>query len=161
MKVTARDIMVKDFDTVQFNAPIEEAVNLIFNGKVRAAGHKTVSVMVTDQLGQVVGVLTMFDILYHLRPPILNYLVDRLDFWDGEVESYVEHFKGLTVEQVMNSPVRYISPDADLMVIIDRMVREKCRRLPVMENARIIGIVYLSEVFYHMCKTWLKTTPDT
>ncbi len=161
MKLTAKDIMVHDFDTIQFNAPIEEAVQLIFNGKVRTTGHKTVSVMVTDQSGQVVGVLTMFDILYHLRPPILNYLVDRLDFWDGEVESYVEHFKGLTVEQVMSSPVRYISPDADLMVIIDRMVREKCRRLPVMDNARVTGIVYLSEVFYHLCMSWLKTTSAT
>ena len=161
MKLTAKDIMVRDFDTIQSNAPIEEAVKLIFNGKTRAPGHKTVSVMVTNQSGQVVGVLTMFDILYHFRPPILNYLVDRLDFWDGEVESYVEHFKGLTVEQVMHSPVRYISPDADLMVIIDRMVREKCRRLPVMENARVTGIVYLSEVFYHLCMSWLKTPPTT
>jgi predicted transcriptional regulator len=160
MKVTARDIMVKDFDKIRSDAPIEKAVRLIFNGKVRETGHKTACVMVIDKFNRLVGVLTMFDVLYHLRPPVFNYMVSGIDFWNEELESYVKHFKGLTVKQVMSSPVLFVSPDDDLMVVIDRMVRKKYRRLPVLENSMVIGIVYLSEVYHHLCKNWLKTELD-
>jgi len=160
MKVTARDVMVKDFDKIRSNAPIEEAVRLIYKGKVRETGQKTASIMVIDKFNHLTGVLTMFDVLYHLRPPVLNYMVSSIDFRNEELESYVKHFKGLTVKQVMTSPVLFVSPDDDLMVVIDRMVRNKYRRLPVIENSRVIGIVYLSEVYYHLCKNLLKTTLD-
>jgi len=157
MKVIARDVMVKDFDKIRSNAPIEEAVRLIFNGKVRETGQKTASVMVIDRFNRLTGVISMFDVLYNLRPPVLNYMVSGIDFWNEELESYIKRFKGLTVREIMSSPVLFVAPDDDLMVVIDRMVRKKCRRLPVLETSRVIGIVYLSEVYYHLCKNLLKT----
>ncbi|MBF0119864.1 MAG: CBS domain-containing protein [Desulfobacterales bacterium] len=156
MKLTARDIMVKDFETISQDAPVEEAVKLILKGKIRETGYKTVSVMVTDKMGNLAGVLSMFDVLYHLRPPILNSFRDSFNFSEQELESYIKRFKGLTVSQVMNSPVRYVSPDTELMVIIDRMVKEKSRRLPVVDKSKLIGVVYLAEVFSHLSKNWLK-----
>lgn len=155
MKRTARDVMVTEFSTIQHNASITEAVRLIYNGEVRETGYKTVCTMVTNDFGELVGVVSMFDILYHLRPPILNYLGDSVNIGIQELESYVKRFKGMTVEQVMNSPVKYVSPDTDIMEIVDRMVKDKCRRLPVVEDTKAIGIVYLSEVYCHICKNWL------
>ncbi|MCK4829886.1 CBS domain-containing protein [bacterium] len=160
MKVTARDVMVKNFDKIRSNAPIEEALHLIYNGKVRETGQKTASVMVIDRFNRLTGVISMFDVLYHLRPPVLNYMVSGIDFWNEELESYVKRFKGLTVKQVMSSPVLFVSPDDDLMVVIDRMVSKKHRRLPVVENSMVVGIVYLSEVYYYLCKNWLKSDFD-
>ncbi len=156
MKLTARDVMVKEFNTIEQSAPVEDAVRMILKGKPRETGYKTVSVMVMDKHGELAGVVSMFDILYHLRPPILNFIGDSINFPEKELNSFIERFKGLNVAQIMNSPVRYISPDTDLMVIIDRMVKEKSRRLPVVENSKVIGIVYLAEVFCHLCKDWLK-----
>ncbi len=155
MKRTARDVMVTEFSTIQHNASVTEAVRLIYNGEVRETGYKTVCTMVTNDFGELVGVVSMFDILYHLRPPILNYLGDSVNIGIQELESYVKRFKGMTVEQVMNSPVKYVSPDTDIMEIVDRMVKDKCRRLPVVEDTKAIGIVYLSEVYCHICKNWL------
>ncbi len=155
MNLTARDVMVKEFNTVNQHAPIEDAVRLIFQGKTRKTGYKTVSAIVTDEYGDLVGVVSMFDILYHLRPPILNYMGESINVPENELNAYINRFKALTVAQVMNSPVRYVTPDTSLLVIIDRMVKEKCRRLPVVENSKVIGIVYLAEVFGHLCKNWL------
>jgi len=160
MKATARDVMVRNFDKIRSDAPIEEAVRLIFKGKVRETGQKTASVMVIDRFNRLTGVISMFDILYHLRPPVFNYMVSGIDFWNEELESYIKRFKRLTVKQIMSSPVLFVAPDDDLMVVIDRMVREKCRRLPVLERSRVIGIVYLSEVYYYLCKNLLKTEID-
>ncbi|MFZ5562639.1 MAG: CBS domain-containing protein, partial [Thermodesulfobacteriota bacterium] len=64
----ARDIMVRDFDSINENAPVEQAIAKILGGKLRTTGYKTVSLMVTNDMQQLVGVVTLFDVLYHLRP---------------------------------------------------------------------------------------------
>ncbi|MGE0086236.1 MAG: HPP family protein [Desulfococcaceae bacterium] len=155
MRYTAKDVMSKDFNVIEQNQPVEKAVRMILEGKARPTGYKTISTLVTDEYGHLVGVVSMFDVLYHIRPPFLNYMGDNLNFEEAELLSYVKRFRGLRVGQVMNSPVRYVSSDTDLMEVIDRMVKEKCRRLPVLENSKVIGMVYLAEVYSHICRTWM------
>lgn len=155
MKYTARDVMSKEFNIIEQNEPVEKAVQMILQGKARTTGYKTISTLVIDEYGNLVGVVSMFDVLYHVRPPFLNYMGENLNFGEAEILSYVKRFRGLQVRQVMNSPVRYVDADTDLMEVIDRMVKERCRRLPVLENSKIIGMVYLPEVYSHICKTWM------
>lgn len=155
-KLKAKDIVVKDYETISPEASVKEAAKLIFNGKVRTTGYKPFGVMVVDDTGRLLGMVSMFDILYHLRPPFLNYEVGSFSIWKGEIEVYIDHFKDLRVEQIMSTPVITVAPDDDLMIVIDLMVKKKYRRIPVVDNGKIVGIVYLSDVFYHLCRTWLK-----
>lgn len=155
-KLKAKDIVVKDYETISPEASVKEAAKLIFNGKVRATGYKPFGVMVVDDTGRLLGMVSMFDILYHLRPSFLNYEVGSFSIWKGEIEVYVDHFKDLRVEQIMSTPVITVAPDDDLMIVIDLMIKKKYRRIPVVDNGKIVGIVYLSDVFYHLCRTWLK-----
>jgi len=55
----------------------------------------------------------------------------------------------------MSSPVVTVAPDSDMMVLLDTMVKKKVRRVPVVVDSQILGIVYLSDVFYHLCGLWL------
>ena len=73
MTLYAKDLMVRNFDTINMNAPVEEAIHKISNGKIRETGYKTISLIVTDDFGKLCGVVTMFDVLYHLRPDFLNF----------------------------------------------------------------------------------------
>ncbi|MBN1276385.1 MAG: CBS domain-containing protein [Deltaproteobacteria bacterium] len=155
-KLMAKDILVKDYETISPEASVKAAAKLIFNGKARKTGYKPFGVMVVDDTGRLCGMVSMYDILYHLRPPFLNYEVESFSIWKGELEVYTDHFKDLKVEQIMSAPVITVSSDDDLMVVIDRMIKKKSRRLPVVDNDKIVGIVYLSDVFYHLCRTWLK-----
>jgi CBS domain-containing protein len=50
----------------------------------------------------------------------------------------------------MSPEVMGASPDEHLMTILDRMVKNKYRRLPVIENNKPIGIVYIADVFHHL-----------
>ena len=87
------------------------------------------------------GMISMVDILYHLRPPFMNYELGNVQLWEGELEVYLDHFTDLRVEQVMNSPVITVTPRDDLMVVIDRMVKSGIRRLPVGGRAvRLSGL---------------------
>lgn len=155
MDVKARDIMVKEFETVASDAPLKEAVKKLFEAKARPTGYKAFGIPVVDSIGHVVGMLSMFDVIYHLRPPFMNYELESFSVWEGELAPYLERFENLKVEEVMTSPVATAEADDHVMIVMDRMVKKRARRLPVVEGNRIIGMVYLSDVFHYLCKSWL------
>lgn len=151
MTLFARDIMVTSFDKIDENAPIEKAIQMISHGKIRQTGHKTISLMVTDYYENLVGVITMFDILYHLRPAFLNYGIDGDQLsWKGQLEKYIRDLEGKKVKQVMSTDVMGASLDEHIMVLLDRMIKNKYRRLPVLQNNKPIGVVYISDIYYRL-----------
>jgi CBS domain-containing protein len=154
------DIMETEYVTIGPDAPVSKAARLIFRGETRKTGYKPFGLMVVDGFSRLLGMISMEDILYHLRPPFMNYELGNVPLWEGELEIYLDHFTDLRVEQAMNSPVITVSPKDEVMVVIDRMVKSKIRRLPVVEDEKIMGIVYLSDVFYHVCKNWLIEAED-
>jgi len=151
MTLLARDIMVKDFDKIHSGAPASEAIEMILNGKVRATGHKTISLIVVDGARQMAGVVTMFDILYHLRPSFLNRGISGEDIdWQGQMLTLVNGLKAKKVKEIMSTQVVWASADEHLMVLLDRMVKNRYRRLPVLEDQKPIGIVYISDIYHHL-----------
>jgi CBS domain-containing protein len=50
----------------------------------------------------------------------------------------------------MTTEVITITPDTHLLLIIDIMIKKHVRRLPVLENNKIVGIVYLADLFRHL-----------
>ncbi len=161
MTLLARDIMVRDFDKIHSGAPASEAVEMILNGKVRATGHKTISLIVVDGASEMAGVVTMFDILYHLRPSFLNRGISGEDIdWHGQMLTLVKELKAKKVKEIMSTQVVWASPDEHLMVLLDRMVKNRYRRLPVLENQKPIGIVYISDIYHHLF-TRLQDKPNS
>lgn len=155
LEIKAKDIMTTDFDTVEKDEPVLTAVKKILDGKVRASGHKTVSVVVVDEVGGFAGMLSMLDILHHVRPPFFEYVLDEVDVKLNEVPHYIDRFKGLTVEHVMNHPVPVADPEDHILRIIDLLVKKKVRNLPILDGNKVVGIVYLSEVYEKLCLNWL------
>jgi CBS domain-containing protein len=156
MTIYAKDVMSADFDTIDQNAPIEDAIEMILNGKVRRTGHKTISLIALNEYGQLAGVISMYDILYHLRPDFLNLSFTADSFsWSGQLKILVDALKGKKVYQLMSKNVVSASLNEHIMVILDNMIKNKFRRLPILENNKPIGIIYLSDV-YHSIFTSLK-----
>ncbi len=151
MQLFAKDIMVKNFDTIHLDAPAENAIRRILNAKIRPTGHKTVSLMVVDDAHRLVGTISMFYILYHLRPSFLNYGIDGDTIsWQGELDQFIKGVKEKTVRQIMNPNVLSIPPDEPLMAIVDRMIKDRIRRMPVVDNGKLVGVVYISDIFFHL-----------
>jgi CBS domain-containing protein len=143
--------MVKEFDKIHSGAPASEAIEMILHGRIRATGHKTVSLIVVDASREMAGVVTMFDILYHLRPSFLNFGFSGEDIeWKGQMRDLVNELKTKKVKQIMSTNVVWASPDEHLMVLLDRMVKNRYRRLPVLEDQKPIGIVYISDIYHHL-----------
>jgi len=151
MTLFARDIMVKKFDTIQAEAPVTKAIEMILNGRIRETGHKTISLLVLDEFSQLAGVVSMFDVLYHLRPSFLNYGISGEYLpWKGQLANLINEIAHKKVGQIMSTNIIGASQDEHLMVILDRMVKYKYRRLPVLENSKPIGIVYISDIYHHL-----------
>jgi CBS domain-containing protein len=92
-----------------------------------------------------------FDILYHLRPGFLNFGLDGKDVsWEGQITMCKKELIKKKVGDLMSSEVVGAFPDEHLMTILDRMVKNKYHRLPVLENDEPIGIVYISDIYFHL-----------
>lgn len=149
MTIYVKDVMVTDFDTIHHNAPVTDVINMILSGKRRKSGHRTISLTVVDDYGQLVGVISMFDILYHLRPDFLNLSLDANYFpWTGKLKGFVETLKEKKVGQLMSTNVMTASKDDHIMVILDHMIKNKFRRLPIVEGNKPIGVIFLSDVYH-------------
>ncbi|MGD9947055.1 MAG: HPP family protein [Desulfobulbus sp.] len=151
MQLFARDIMTKNFDTIYMDSPVEQAIKKILSAKVRPTGHKTVSLMVVDYDHGLVGTISMYYILYHLRPSYLNYGIDGSELnWTGDLDEFIAEVKQKKVVHIMNDNILSITPDEPLMSVLDRMMKNNLRRISVVENGRLVGVVYMSDIFYHL-----------
>jgi len=151
--LTAKDVMVTSFDKIHQEALVDEAIKLILKGKVRKTGHKTISLIVVDDYGQMTGVITMYDILYHFRPDFLNFGLNADDFpWAGQLNKYINSIRVKKVHQLMSGNVMGAKLDDHIMVILDHMIKNRYRRLPVLERNKPIGILYISDIFDNIFK---------
>ena len=149
--VFAEDIMIADFDTINQDAPIEDAIKTIFAGKVRGTGDKATSIMVVDGAENFVGIITMFDILYHIRPGFLNFGLEGNDIsWLGMIDICKKELMKKKVRDLMSSEVVGALKGEHMMTLLDRMVKNKYHRLPVLENNKLIGVVYISDIYFHL-----------
>ena len=149
--IRAKDIMTSKFDTINSNEPVETAIKMIFRGRIRETGDRTTSLMVVDDQNLFVGIVTMFDILYKLRPGFLNHGVDGKDVsWVGLIQTCKKELIKKRVRDIMSPEIVGALPDEHLMTILDRMVKNKYHRLPVLENDRLVGVVYISDIYFHL-----------
>lgn len=150
MKATARDIMYTQFHTLQPHIPISEAVK-IFRKASEKEQRKVFGMMVTDDQGSLIGMLSMYDILLFIRPKHIHIwgVMEDIDI-AGLMDNACEKARSILVGDIMTTEVIYVTPETHLMVILDTMIKKHIRRLPVLEKEKAIGIIYISDLFYHL-----------
>lgn len=113
-KLPARDAITRPPVTAEPDITIDNAARIM-----RAAG--VGSLIVVDK-GKIAGILTEGDVLKKVVAK--NLLPSRVK-----------------VKDIMNRPVVCIDPDMDIVEAAKRMAKLKIRRLPVIENNQLIGMV--------------------
>ena len=118
--IMVRDFMTQDVKTVGIDATIEEAVQKMNKFAIGSV------VVVDTERRKPLGIVTERDIL-------------RL------VEQYPEPLV-LKVKQVMSQPLISTDSDTSIEEAARLMVKNRIKRLPVVENDRLVGIVTSSDV---------------
>ncbi len=147
---TAKDVMSTNFHTLHPDLPINEAVKM-FKRASEEEKQNVFGMMVTDKNGRLVGMLAMYDILLFIRPKHIHIwgMMDDIDI-AGLIENTCERAKSILVGDIMTTEVITVAPDTHLMMILDIMIKKHIRRIPVLEAEKAIGIVYISNFFYHL-----------
>lgn len=150
MKLTAAAIMTTDFPTLLPETPLTDAIRL-FRHPPQQHGRRLFGIMVIDKNRHLVGMLSMYDILLYVRPKHIQVwgAMEDLDV-AGLIDAAGSRLKAIQVGDIMTPEVITVGPNVDLFMVLDIMIKKHVRRLPVVENERLIGIVYISDLFNHL-----------
>ncbi|MBB2205463.1 CBS domain-containing protein [Gluconacetobacter takamatsuzukensis] len=139
MKV--RDIMTSPVVCVEPAQGISEAIQLMLERRISG-------LPVTTPQGELIGIVTEGDLLRRHELGSVgahSWLKDLFLSPGRRAEEYV-HTHGRKVANVMTDQPVTIEPDARLSDAIDMMTVHHVRRLPVIENGRVIGILARADV---------------
>ncbi|MGG1556880.1 CBS domain-containing protein [Geobacillus thermoleovorans] len=115
---TVRDVMSTD---VQYCTPLDN----LYEAAVKMRDFNVGAIPIVDD-GRLVGMITDRDIVVH---------------------GMAEKRPGSTaVTEVMSRDLVTLSPDDSVQKAADMMARHQIRRLPVVENGRLVGIISLGDL---------------
>ena len=147
MGETARDVMDTHFFTLHPRTPIAEAAK-IFRKAREEVRQPVFGIIVVDDEKKLLGMLSMYDILLLTRPKHIHIWGEMADIdATGILRESCLRAKGILVGDIMTPDVVTVTPDTHLLLIVDIMLKRHIRRIPVLEEGRVVGIVYLSKVF--------------
>lgn len=150
MEIFARDVMDTRFETLSAAMTIQEAVEMI-RGSGERTGRRAFGMMVTGRKGEIAGMLSMYDILLFLSPKHIHLWGEMEDIdTSGFLTEACRRAGTVLVGDIMARDLITVSPGTHLLMIADIMIRKHVRRIPVVEEGRVRGIVYISDVFMRL-----------
>jgi len=152
----ANDLMVPLQEYLQPDNTLKEAANLL---RIAQRGEEKIGVKalpVLDASGNLIGILSIGDILKAVHPAYMDLMNLGSFAWDGMVETFAQNASGKKVRDLMTPKVITVNEDATLMECIDHMLKNNVKRVPVLnKETRVIGMLYERDVFYEITKTML------
>jgi CBS domain-containing protein len=132
----AKDVMTPNVISIAPDASVLEALRLMLQ-------HQISGLPVVDRNGDLVGIVTEGDFLRRTetgterkRPRWLEFLVGPGTLARDYVRSHARR-----VEEVMTSEVETVSEEAQLGDIVNLMEKRRIKRVPVLRDGRLAGIV--------------------
>ncbi|MDR1873826.1 MAG: CBS domain-containing protein [Synergistaceae bacterium] len=137
MKVTTvGDLMDHDLTAVMEDSTINEAIDIFYR-------HNISGLPVVRSDWRLVGFLAETDILRAATPSYLEVLTHST-FLSGEEEEFVRQLKNLghlSVRDYMSKLPMFVESHVSLMSVADLMIRKHFRRLPVVEDGLLVGVI--------------------
>jgi CBS-domain-containing membrane protein len=150
----AKDVMSRDLVTIAADATVLQAARLMLQ-------HHISGLPVVDASGNLVGILSEGDFLRRRETGTQRRRSRWLEFLmgPGKIASEYTHSHGMRVSEVMTENVRTISEDTELEEIVELMERHRIKRVPVVRDGKLTGIVTRSNLMHAMV-SMARTAPD-
>ncbi len=131
-----RDVMTRNVISVGSHEPLLQAVRLMLQNRISG-------LPVVDVAGQLVGIVTEGDFLrrgeigtQRQRPKWLEFLLGP-----GRLAAEYVQASGRKVDEVMTADPCTVSEDDSLETVVELMERRRIKRLPVLRDGKMVGIV--------------------
>jgi CBS domain-containing protein len=136
MKMQVRDVLTRNVISVTADQSVLEAAQSMLANRISG-------LPVVDATGNLVGIVTEGDFLrrgeigtQRQRPKWLEFVVGP-----GRLATEYVHSSGRTVEEVMTPDPCTVTEDDSLETVVELMERYHVKRLPVLRDSRLVGIV--------------------
>jgi CBS domain-containing protein len=136
---------------------IKEAVNKMKVIRRDETGLGVKGLIVVDASGNLVGILSIKDILKAIIPKYME-IAELGEFtWDGMLEEMAKRVADKKVEEIMTKDAITVLEDAPLMECASLMVKHNLQRIPVInKEGKVVGMVYIRDIYYTIVKTLLE-----
>jgi CBS domain-containing protein len=137
----AVDVMIRDVVTVRPDTDVADAIKLL-------AEHDVSALPVVDPAGNLVGVLSEADLIHRAEIGTEKHRPWWLEAVTGGSTLAEEFAKshGKKVGEIMTSGVISVSEDTLLSEIATLFERKRIKRVPVVEDGKLVGIVSRSNL---------------
>jgi CBS domain-containing protein len=139
----ASDVMTKRVISIEADAPIMEAVRLMLQNRISG-------LPVVGRKGELVGMVTEGDFLRRSEIGTQRHRNRWLEFLVGPgrlADEYV-HASGRKVEEVMTREPITVTEDTPLDEAVGLMERHRIKRLPVVRDGKLVGIVTRANIMH-------------
>jgi CBS domain-containing protein len=137
----AKDIMTRDVATVSPSANVREIAKLMASKRLSG-----LPVVTSD--GRPVGMLTASDLLHRVETGTEKRSSWFTSFFSNPDDMARQYAKahGLKAHEVMSRHVISVRDDADLSEVADVLDRNRLKRVPVVRDGSLVGIVSRSDL---------------
>lgn len=145
-----RDIMETTFSVVGEETKYKDVAERLYQG-----GNG--SVFVVDASDRLIGIVSEDDLLRVLFPHYQSYYLNPEVYTDAEErERKIQDVQHHSVQRFMRTELHTAAPDEPIMRAAARMLAKNMRRLPVVENGTLIGVVTRSRIYRALYEGQLK-----
>jgi len=137
MKV--KDIMAKDIITVTPETTLKELAGIIKKKKIHG-------VPVLDQNGELVGIMTVSDMLGILKGLVYWGELEKIKPGLGIKDALMKEKENAVVGQNMSKAVRTIKEDDSVEKVLELMCKHNVHTIPVVKEGKIVGVVGASDI---------------
>ncbi len=150
----AADVMARAVVTVNPAARIVDAIRLMIDQRISG-------LPVVDNEGALVGILTEGDLLRRAETGTEKRRPRWIEFLRGpglQAQDYV-HAHGRRVEEIMTPDVASLGEEAPLEEVVSLMEKKRIRRVPVVTDGRLVGIVSRADLLKALYKMLDQSAP--
>ncbi|MEW9124072.1 MAG: CBS domain-containing protein [Thermotaleaceae bacterium] len=138
MNLTAEDIMTKDFHAVDEDSSVHEAIERLLDSDINC-------LPVVDGEESLKGIVTETDLLYvdkKLNPSdYYAYGEPYVPINTRILNENLNELRSLRISEVMTEKVVTVKLDTPLIQILDIIVNQAIKTIPVVEEGKLLGIV--------------------
>lgn len=138
MKV--KDIMTKKVKTLSPDISVKDAAIKLFELQISG-------LPVVDNGNHVVGMFTEKDLIKMVLPAHIEHVEGLTQIFGGEaLEKKFARADNIKVSEIMRKEVVCVDEDIDIAEVAKIMIMKKVRRIPVVKDNKLIGIVARGDI---------------
>lgn len=147
-----KDIMTKEVLTVHKSDTVEKCANIL-------SSHNLSGLPVVDDENKVIGIVTEGDLIRRasrIEGPAFLEVLGGILYLESPKQfmARIEKLTGSIANDIMSEDVITISPDKEIEYAATLLVRQKVKRLPVVDKeGKLLGIVSRKDIMNYLFNT--------